>query len=109
MNDGKKLGRREAIVRLAVWTGTAAAMPSVLVACSGPSGPSCSDVSGLQPAEVQMRTQQAYVENSTQPGRSCSQCNFFQAAAADQCGTCQVIRGPINPGGYCNLWAQRAS
>jgi hypothetical protein len=105
--------RRDFVIRLAVL----GAVPGVLSqACSGGGdgggggGLDCTDVSGLAPADVQMRTSQQYVEASTHGAQTCATCNFYQAPAqAGGCGTCQVIRGPINPAGYCNLFVARPS
>ena len=101
--------RRDFVIRLAVL----GAVPSVLSACSGGGdsggGLNCTDVTGLAPADVQMRTSQAYVEVSTHGAQNCGTCNFYTApTAAGACGGCQVIRGPINPAGYCNLFVARA-
>lgn len=103
--------RRDFVIRLAVL----GAVPGVLSqACSGGGGGGggldCTDVSGLAPADVQMRTSQQYVEVSTHGGQNCGNCNFYtQPTQAGACGRCQVIRGPINPAGYCNLYVARAS
>jgi len=79
-------------------------------ACSrAPAAPSCADTSGLAPADLALRTAPAvgYVESSTQPGKACSTCQQFNAAAPGSCGSCKVLKGPINPGGYCNLFGAK--
>ena len=97
MNE--KLGRREVLKRSLL---VLAAAP-VLGAC-GSSGPDCSSTAGLDQAAVTNRTTQQYVEHSVRASSHCSACRFFTAGAAGACGTCQLIAGPINPDGYCNLF-----
>lgn len=110
MSDGK-MGRREAAKRALMVLGAAAIAPSVLSACGGEEtsgGLTCTDTTGLSPAEITTRQSQHYADASPHADKHCNGCRFFTAGAAGQCGTCQVIRGPINPDGYCDLWAARA-
>lgn len=109
MSDGK-MGRREAAKRALMVLGAAAVAPSVLAACGGEeeAGLSCTDTSSLSPAELTTRQSQAYTDHSPHADKHCNNCNFYTAGQANACGTCQVIRGPIHPEGYCNLWAARA-
>jgi hypothetical protein len=107
-----RIGRREVIRRSLTVLGAAVVVPSALAACGGSEGEGgldCSDTSGLQPAQVQMRQSQHYVEASPHSDKNCANCNFYTAGAANACGTCSVIQGSINPQGYCNLWAASAS
>ena len=63
---------------------------------------SCTDTSALTPADVQLRTTLAYVDVSTDPNKTCTQCQQFIASPSpDACGTCKVVKGPINPKGNC--------
>jgi hypothetical protein len=76
--------------------------------CSKPAPQlSCSDVSGLTPADVQIRTALAYVEVSMENGKSCSTCLQFLPAGPAVCGACKVVKGPINPRGYCKSFAPK--
>ena len=69
----------------------------------------CDDVSGLKPADVGMRKSNAYVDKSPHADKLCSGCQLYKPAAAGAaCGGCTVLKGPIAPGGYCNLWAKKA-
>jgi hypothetical protein len=71
-------------------------------ACNKPAALVCTDTTGLAATDVQVRTSLAYVDVSTEPGKSCANCQqYVAAAAAGTCGTCKVVKGPINPGGYC--------
>ena len=106
MSDAK-MGRRDAARRALVVLGAAAIAPSALVGCGGEEEGelSCTDTSGLSPAEIQTRESQNYTDQSPEENK-CSTCRFFQAPQAENtCGGCQVIAGPIHPDGYCNLFA----
>ncbi|MCB9604433.1 MAG: high-potential iron-sulfur protein [Sandaracinus sp.] len=102
--------KRRDLLRTVISLPVVAAAGSVLQACGGgESELSCNDTSGVPPAAQQMRTTLAYVEHSPHGAqKNCTNCNFFQAAAAGQCGGCTLIQGPIHPEGYCNSWAAKA-
>jgi len=72
---------------------------------------SCTDTSGLSPADVEMRNVTlAYVEKTPDPAKRCDNCQQFKAAPAPgACGGCTILKGPINPAGYCKSWVQKAS
>jgi hypothetical protein len=77
-----------------------------LAACDKkPAELSCTDVTGLAPADAQTRTTMEYVDRSTNPAKTCANCGLFKAPPAlGQCGGCQILKGPINPKGYCKSW-----
>jgi len=76
---------------------------------SGPKALACTDTAGLADSDVQMRTTLGYVDATTQPGKECVGCQLYKAAPAEgQCGGCNVLKGPINPKGYCNSWTAKA-
>ncbi len=107
-----KIGRREAAKRALMVLGAAAVAPTALAACGGEEeseGLTCTDTTGLTPAEITTRQSQQYSDSSPHQDKHCENCNFFTAGAPGQCGSCQVLKGPINANGYCNLWAARAS
>jgi hypothetical protein len=62
---------------------------------------SCVDTTGLSPVDLQVRAALAYVDLSIMPGKMCSNCQQFVPGAPNVCGTCKVVKGPINPTGYC--------
>lgn len=87
-----------------------------LAACGGSdeqtpvaAGGVCTDVSGLEASQVEQRnamiTSLNYVEETPIPEKRCDNCKFWQAAVGGaDCGGCQLILGPIAPGGYCTSW-----
>lgn len=98
------------------WTATAGAATVVAgvvlgqTACGGKGdgGLNCDDNSGLALADKQTRTVNKYVEKSVTKGKSCTNCQLFKPpATAGTCGTCTVVKGTINPDGYCLLWAEK--
>jgi len=114
MNESK-IGRRDATRRALTVLGAVFVAPAARAACGGEVGGgggdgqlSCTDTSGLEPAQVTTREQQAYVDHSPHADRNCANCRFYTAAGADECGSCQVVQGPIHPEGHCNLWAAQA-
>ncbi len=105
--DEKLISRRDLLQRsaavgaLAVFGGAAACskQPAALV---------CTDTSGLAPADVTVRTTLGYTDVSVEAGKMCSNCQqFVPAAAANTCGTCKILTGPINPKGYCKSYVAK--
>jgi hypothetical protein len=69
---------------------------------------SCTDTSGLSQTELTTRKNSQYVDRSEVEGKKCNNCNFWQPPqTTGSCGGCQVVKGPIHPWGYCNLWAEK--
>jgi hypothetical protein len=106
MND--KLSRRDALGRSAAF-GVFAALGAA--SCGKEKRAlSCSDTSSLSPGDAQIRTALAYVDVSTEPGKSCSQClQFVPAPSPDACGTCKIVKGPIHPRGNCKSFVPKPS
>jgi hypothetical protein len=102
----EKVSRRDVLRR-----GTAL---GVLVAVSGTACGkknqplACFDTSDLTPAEVTIRRNLAYVDVSFELGKLCSQCQQFIPAGPNACGTCKIMKGPINPLGYCKSFVAKA-
>ena len=68
----------------------------------------CTDTSALGTADRQLRVSLGYQDQSPfGKDKSCLNCDFFESAGRNQCGTCTLIQGPINPGGYCKSWAAK--
>lgn len=103
MADDQGMTRRDSLRWLAV--GMAAAF---VPGCkSGPKELACNDTSGLDPAALGLRNAVKYVDKSTTPGKECDNCEHYVAGPPDACGTCKVVKGPINPKGYCTTWAEK--
>jgi hypothetical protein len=96
-----KLSRRQ-LLRQGAGFGAIALVGAPACGKSTPKALVCNDTTGLSPSDIQIRESLlAYVEVSTTPGKSCSNCQQFIAGAPGGCGTCKIIKGPINPGGNC--------
>jgi hypothetical protein len=102
----EKLSRRDLLQRsaavsaLAVFGG---------VACSkGPAALVCTDTTGVAPADLSVRTSLLYTDISVEPGKTCTTCQqFIPNPAGNACGTCKVLKGPINPKGYCKSFVAK--
>ena len=105
----KKMSRRGALKRALTVVGSVALVPVIKACGGGEEGLTCTDTAGLSPGDVATRTSNSYVDHSQMSDKNCLNCQFFQAGAANQCGTCTVVRGPIHPEGYCSLWAATQS
>ncbi len=69
---------------------------------------SCTDTSSLSPGDITLRTTLGYLDQSPEAGRQCRTCLQFVSAPSDgQCGTCKIVKEPINPGGYCKSFAAK--
>ncbi|HEX4449186.1 MAG TPA: high-potential iron-sulfur protein [Polyangiaceae bacterium] len=102
-----KLSRRDVLQKSAAF-GMLAALGAG--ACSKPtSNLSCADTTGLSSADAQVRVFLGYVDVSMQPGKACSGCQQYLPGPADACGGCKVLRGTVNPAGYCKSYAPRSA
>ena len=100
------LSRRELLERGAAFGAVAA----LLVTGCSKKAPAlnCTDTTGLSATDVTIRTTLAYVDVSTEPGKTCSGCQQFVAPPAPgACGTCKVLKGPINPTGNCKSFVAK--
>jgi hypothetical protein len=101
----QKLSRRDVLQR-----GAALGVVTVVgtAACKETPKPlSCVDTTSLAAADVQVRTSLAYVDVSVEPGKSCTVCQQFVPVAPNTCGTCKVVKGPINPKGFCKSFVAK--
>ena len=120
MADDKRLTRRQFVQTAAAGAGFLT-MGMLLAGCDKSSGGGgeapkeeeekpldCTDVSGLTDAEKKTRESFKYVEQTPEPGKLCANCQLYQPPAdGDGCGGSTVVKGPINPNGYCTSWVQR--
>jgi High potential iron-sulfur protein len=68
----------------------------------------CANPSTLSKAQSRQRKLDNYTEKSPDPGKTCSDCRFFAAAAEPTaCGKCEIFNGPANPKGKCDDWTAR--
>lgn len=98
----QRLDRRTSLLGFAA----AVIAPATLLAC-GKKPLACTDTSALKPDEIAMRNTLAYEDISKDPQKRCDNCQFFQPAGENQCGGCQLLKGPINPAGLCKSWVQK--
>lgn len=127
----KELSRRDFLLRTSALGAVALGSGAILSACGGgqeqPHDPgamedhmpgeepmmadaACDDLSGLTDADIQMRETLQYVDVSTKEDQLCSNCQLYVVPEGDApCGGCQIIKGPIAPGGWCSSWAAKVT
>jgi len=93
-------------------TAKKAAAPATKEAAAGQAATSkgdlvCTDVTGLTDGEKTLRTAFQYVEKSKNANKVCSDCMQFTSVPGG-CGSCKVVKGPINPAGNCASWIKRS-
>jgi hypothetical protein len=67
----------------------------------------CDNVTGLSPEQIQIRTNLAYVDRSTNPKSTCRNCqHYVPPTSGAGCGTCKLMPGPTHPQGFCKIWVQ---
>ena len=68
----------------------------------------CTDLSGVADSDLSIRTTLQYVDASEKPDQDCVGCQLYTAGASGApCGTCTLIKGPIDPAGWCSSWVAR--
>jgi hypothetical protein len=104
----EKKTRRE-VLASSVALGCGLATTAFLAACGKEKAKelSCNDTIGMPPADLATRENNAYVDHAPDPAKQCSGCQLYQAKAEGQCGGCTVVKGPINPKGYCKLFTAK--
>jgi hypothetical protein len=102
-----KISRRSLLQRTAA-LGTFSAFGAVSCGKRESAALVCTDTTGLSPADLSVRTVLAYVDVSTTPGKTCSTCQqFVPSPVPRSCGTCKILKGPINPIGNCKSYLAR--
>lgn len=67
----------------------------------------CDDLTGLTPAQIQVREAFEYVELAEDPALACEACEFWKEPAAGRyCGGCTLFAGPVSPQGSCNSFSE---
>jgi len=65
----------------------------------------CEGGTDLPAGDMTARQAVNYVDESPHVDKECANCRFFkQSSAGATCGGCEVVKGPIAPGGFCNAW-----
>lgn len=96
--------------------GLAATGSSFLTSCGGGDNASsgggaadCSDISNLTADEKKVRDNFKYVDKTADAAKHCANCQFhIPPASANDCGGCQLFKGPVKDEGYCISWAPKA-
>jgi hypothetical protein len=98
---------RRTLLRSTVHLAVLSSVPVLLQGCKEAEF-TCDDISGLSKEDAQLRATLEYRDRSPyDEAKNCSKCAFFVAGGKDQCGQCTVVKGPIDPRGYCNSWAAK--
>lgn len=105
---------RKAFFKKSILLGfTTVSIPALIESCgkknnNEPASDPCTDTSSLSPDDLQTRKTFQYLGSSPNKDKFCSICNFYIKPQDDaHCGTCQIVKGPINPGGYCNSFIKK--
>jgi hypothetical protein len=119
----EKVSRKDFLKQLGMFGAVSVGASSILSACGGggdqkesgngggmqkeaAADDPCTDLSGLSDQEKQTRDQFQYVGKSPNPDKLCSNCALYTQPEGDSpCGGCTLVKGPINPNGYCTAWA----
>ena len=61
----------------------------------------------LSAVDADLRATLQYTDTSPEEGKDCANCALYIAPESGSgCGTCQTVKGPVHPLGYCTIWAQ---
>jgi hypothetical protein len=101
------IGRRAAVHRLLLVPAAIAVPTWFHVGCKSGSAPLvCNETAGLSPEDLKARVVTFdYVDTSPDPQKRCTACKQFRTAGEGQCGSCTIVKGPINPNGTCKSFA----
>ena len=68
----------------------------------------CSDYTGLTDIDIKTRENLKYMAKAEDPEKVCTKCNFWlEPKDGAPCGGCQLMKGPIHPGGSCISFAPK--
>lgn len=104
-----RMSRREAARQFFLMS-AAIAVPGWLATACGKKEQelSCTDTTGLSADDVATRTTNAYVDKATDATKTCAKCQLFKPGPEGKCAGCQLVKGPINPNGYCKSFVAKA-
>jgi len=94
----RTLSRRR-LLALAAAVGSCAAAPAFAAGAEVCAKPYAGD--------RQQRDTAHYAEDSPDPQRLCSACNYFEDRG--KCGNCRIFETQVNPAGTCDSWSARAN
>jgi len=101
------INRREAVRRFFLASAALAVPGWVALGCKSESL-SCASTAGLSADELKNRTETlAYTDASPDPSKLCEKCQLFTSGGEGQCGTCKLVKGPINPKGTCKTFVPK--
>lgn len=69
----------------------------------------CADPDQLTDSENSLRASLQYAETSSIKEQVCAGCGFFKQSKNEPCGTCDLLKGPVNPRGRCDSWSKASS
>jgi hypothetical protein len=73
---------------------------------SGAATNPCFDYSGLGEEDLKKRKSLGFVEKAPTENKHCGNCNLWlPAKQGEQCGRCQLFKGPVPAEAYCTYWA----
>jgi hypothetical protein len=79
-------------------------LPLVVSGCGKTSNLVCANPALLSDADNSLRESLHYSEKSPRDDQKCSGCGFF-GAEQGPCGSCRLLKGPVNPMGRCDSWS----
>lgn len=126
--DKNSINRKDFFKKMGVLSVGALSASALITACGGSESPKvetkeaekamepmadatdpCSDLTGLTDQEKSTRDALGYIAKTENPEQVCTNCNFWQVPTGDSpCGGCQLMKGPINPDGWCKSWFAKA-
>ncbi|AHF14486.1 high-potential iron-sulfur protein [Niabella soli] len=66
------------------------------------------DSAQMTQEDFDKRKNLGYVEKTPMEDKHCENCALYLRPEGDKkYGGCQLLRGPIAPGGYCTYWAEK--
>lgn len=108
MANERFITRRDALKKTALLTlvGVGSGFAAACSKKSESTELACTDTSALAPADIEMRAvTMAYVDKTPDQAKRCDNCQQYKAPpAAGQCGGCTILKGPVNPAGFCKAW-----
>ena len=73
---------------------------------AGESANPCFDYSDLSEEDLTKRKSLGFVEKAATQNKHCGNCNLWlPAKQGEQCGRCQLFKGPVPVEAYCTYWA----